>query len=139
MLSIESDLGAVAGAARAVRGACEALLPAEATDQVEIAVVEVLNNIIKHGHGGQAGHTINLDVDFDAASVSIDIYDVAAQALDIGLLENAALPDFDEKNPMTIPEGGMGLALVRLCMDEIEYSSQGGTHHLRMIKKRSGI
>jgi serine/threonine-protein kinase RsbW len=42
---------------------------------------------------------------------------------------------FDETDIANIPEGGMGLALIRMNMDEVEYHSSESENRLRMIKR----
>jgi serine/threonine-protein kinase RsbW len=42
---------------------------------------------------------------------------------------------FDETDIANIPEGGMGLALIRMNMDEVEYHSSEAENRLRMVKR----
>jgi serine/threonine-protein kinase RsbW len=68
--------------------------------------------------------------------VVIEIVDHASP-MQAGLLSDASAERFafDETNLADIPESGMGLALIRMNMDEVQYSSTEGENRLRMIKR----
>ncbi|RDI62030.1 serine/threonine-protein kinase RsbW [Microvirga subterranea] len=135
-LSIDSDLDKVAHIARAVRGVCSGLLSTDDADAVEISVVEAINNVIKHGYQGQPGQDVEVHVVLHKDQVVIDVIDHASpmrtELLDQASEERFA---FDETNLDEVPEGGMGLALIQMNMDEVEYTSEGGENRLRMIKR----
>lgn len=135
-LMIDSDLDKVSLIARAVRTICAELLPEAELDAVELSLVEAINNVIKHGYHGEPGKDVGVTVRLTMDSVELEVVDhappmqpeVLAQAT-----ENRF--DFDETDLANIPEGGMGLALIRMNMDEVEYISGGGENRLRMVKK----
>jgi serine/threonine-protein kinase RsbW len=135
-LMIDSDLDKVAHIASAVRGVCSSLLSTDAADAVELSVVEAINNVIKHGYHGRPGRDVQVLVSLQADQVVIEIVDHASP-MEPGLLDQ--VPDdpfaFDESNLDEVPEGGMGLALIRLNMDEVDYRSGGGENRLRMVKR----
>ncbi len=54
-LSIDADLDKVSLIARAVRALCAEILHPDDVDAVELGLVEAINNVIKHGYGGQPG------------------------------------------------------------------------------------
>jgi serine/threonine-protein kinase RsbW len=43
--------------------------------------------------------------------------------------------DFDPDNLASLPEHGMGLALIRLSFDVVNYESAGGINRLTMAKR----
>ncbi|MCB5174502.1 MULTISPECIES: ATP-binding protein [Microvirga] len=135
-LLIDSDLDKVAHIARAVRGVCTGLLAAEEADAVELSVVEAINNVIKHGYHGQPGQDVQVIVGLHPDRVVIEIVD-HAPPMQAGLIEQASedLFSFDATNLDDVPEGGMGLALIRMNMDEVEYSAGSGENRLRMVKR----
>jgi serine/threonine-protein kinase RsbW len=135
-LSIDSDLDKVAHIASAVRGVCSALLSADDADAVELSVVEAINNVIKHGYQGRRGQDVQVHVSLHKDQVVIDVVDHAAP-MQAELLDQASEDRFafDENNLDEVPEGGMGLALIRMNMDEVEYSSGAGENRLRMVKR----
>lgn len=136
-LSIDSDLAAVPGLAHAVRAACTGRVSAAILDEIEIAVVEAINNIITHGYDGRPGHRVRLQLCLQPGAVVIDILD-QARPMAPGLF--AALPEdpfaFDATDRAALAESGRGLALIRLTMDGVAYRSEGGENRLRLTKGR---
>jgi len=135
-LSIDSDLDKVSLLARAVRALCEDLLEPDEQDAVELSLVEAINNVIKHGYQGERGKDVQVAVGLQADQVVIDIID-HAPPMAPEVLENASADPFafDETDLAEIPEGGMGLALIRMNMDEVEYVSNNSENRLRMVKR----
>jgi len=135
-LSIDSDLDKVSLLARAVRALCQDLLDPEEQDAVELSLVEAINNVIKHGYHGERGKDVQVSVGLQTDQVVIDIID-HAPPMAPEVLENASADPFtfDETDLADIPEGGMGLALIRMNMDEVEYVSNGSENRLRMVKR----
>jgi serine/threonine-protein kinase RsbW len=135
-LMIDSDLDKVAHIASAVRGVCASLLSTDDADAIELSVVEAINNVIKHGYHGQPGKDVQVLVSLQPDRVVIEVLD-RASPMQSDLLDQATEDRFafDETNLDEVPEGGMGLALIRMNMDEVEYSSAGGENRLRMVKK----
>jgi serine/threonine-protein kinase RsbW len=135
-LQIDSDLDKVALVARAVRALCSDVLDEEASDAVEISLVEAINNVIKHGYAGQPGRDVGVLVTMRQGEVEIEVVDQAVP-MEAGLLASASEDRFafDITNLDAIPEGGMGLALIRMNMDEVEYRSGNGENRLRMVKR----
>jgi serine/threonine-protein kinase RsbW len=135
-LLIDSDLDKVSLLARAVRAVCSEFLTAEGVDAVELSLVEAINNVIKHGYHGEPGKDVQVVIGLQADQVVIEIVD-HAPPMQPELLEEASESrfTFDESNLADIPESGMGLALIRMNMDEVEYSSTGSENRLRMVKR----
>ncbi len=135
-LFIDSDLNKVVQIALAVRGLCTGLMSDDALDAIELSVVEAINNVIEHGYQGQAGKDIRVLVGLHKDKVVVEIVD-HAPPMEADLLNQASETRFafDETDIADIPEGGMGLALIQMNMDEVEYSSGEGENRLRMIKR----
>ena len=98
----------------------------------QLAVEEVITNIINHGYKNAGGEiVISCRINVNQAEVRIR--------------DNA--PRFD---PLSLPEpdlegtienrkiGGLGVFLVRQVMDEISYRYENGQNILVMIKKKTG-
>jgi len=135
-LSIDSDLDKVSLLSRAVRALCEDLLGPEDLDAVELSVVEAINNVIKHGYHGKPGKDVQVAIALHPDQVAIEVIDHALP-MPPQVLENAGDDPFafDETDLANIPEGGMGLALIRMNMDEVEYCSGDSENRLRMVKR----
>lgn len=134
-LSVDSDLDLVALIARAVRGVCSDLVSEEDVDAIERAVVEAVNNVIKHGYGNDHGHNVDVSLEVRPDRIVVDIDDRAAPMERAQLRKASAQRfDFDPGNADEIPESGMGLAIIRMSMDKVEYRSRPGGNRLRMTK-----
>ncbi|SFV27913.1 serine/threonine-protein kinase RsbW [Devosia crocina] len=132
-LKIDSDLGSVELVAKAVRALCSDSLGEDALNDVEIGVVEAINNVIKHGYAGQKGSAVEVSVGLRQDRVVIDIVDQAPpmppDALGAPLYGHAGPSSTED-----LPEGGMGLSLIQMTMDEVSYSSEQGSNRLRLTK-----
>jgi serine/threonine-protein kinase RsbW len=134
-LQIDSDFDKVALLARAVRALCAELLDADAADAVEISLVEAVNNVIEHGYEGKPGRDVGVEVSVQPDRIVIEVVDHAPPMKPDALDHTPAEISFDETNIDALPEGGMGLALIQMSMDEVEYSSGPGENRLRMVKR----
>ena len=76
-LLIDSDLASVATVARAVRSVCVGIFPVSDLDEIEIAVVEAINNVIQHGYGGRRGRDVELQLCLRPEEAVIEIIDHA--------------------------------------------------------------
>lgn len=97
---------------------------------VNLALEEIVTNIISYGYGGEGGdHRIRIDLAHDGASISARIED-DAKAFDPLQKET---PDTDaplEERGI----GGLGIHLVKTLMDEVSYSREDG-HNVLFIRK----
>ena len=87
-------------------------LPLDSCSALLVAVGEICNNIIKHAYRGQPGFPIVITLD-----VFEDRFVVTTE--DKGVTFNPSVyrpPDLD-----SVPEGGMGLFLVRQTVDEVTF------------------
>jgi len=134
-LLVDSDLDKVALVARAVRAVCADLLDAESADAIELSLVEAINNVIEHGYEGKPGRDVGVLVSLQPDRVVIEVVDHALPMAP-ALLNRSTDPfDFDAADLDSLPEGGMGLALIQMNMDEVEYLSANGENRLRMTKR----
>jgi serine/threonine-protein kinase RsbW len=128
-LRLESRLDHVELVARAVRALCStAGLPGRECAQVELAVGEALNNVIRHAYHGEAGHPIEVTFAQERAQFTIEVAD-----------EGEPMPpgrpvafDFDPSDIAHLPEGGMGIFLIHSVMDRVEYRRLGDRNALTM-------
>ncbi|GLK79114.1 ATP-binding protein [Methylopila turkensis] len=135
-LSIDSDLNQVEFIARAVRSLCDNLLGREDAEAVELAVVEAMNNIIKHGYRGRRGEAVDVNVTLTRSEVEVEVVDHATPIPERIVKGGEPLAfDFDATDVAGLPEGGMGLTLIRMSMDEVDYVSRPGENRLRMVKR----
>lgn len=135
-LRVPATLGYRHLALRMVRAACRMALGSDRTpsgmvSDFEVDVIsafgEAFNNIAVHGFRGLAPQPIQIDVNWNDEQLVITCVDLG-RAFD---LESVALPDLDD-----LPEHGMGLFLMRTCMDEVDYRP-GPPNVLRLVKLRT--
>lgn len=108
----------------------------EERDLMEVGLAEALTNIVKHGHRGDEGHAVDVTWRQDERYVDVVIVDDGRPIPPHRLEEPArSVFDFDETDLGGLPEGGMGLALVRAAFDKLDYRSEGGRNTLRLRKR----
>ena len=97
--------------------------------EVVSAFGEAFNNVAIHGYRGMTPGSVQVEVDWDDEKLVITSTDTG-HAFDPDLV---AAPDLSQ-----LHEHGMGLFIMRSCMDRIEYQP-GPPNVLRMVKlRRSG-
>jgi serine/threonine-protein kinase RsbW len=130
-LTIPSGLEHVWALGVTLKALCSAAgVEEETAGLMELAVVEAVNNCIEHAYGGQAGHKVEVGIELEENQVVFSIADWGAP---MGELPAGNL-EFNPKAVSTLPEGGMGLHIIRQIMDRVEYRFSGGKNHLVLIK-----
>ena len=130
-LDLHATAPDVGQAHAAVREFCAArALPGPATDDLILALDEILANIIEHGYRGDTAGVIRLRARGSAAVMELEIRDWAPAFDPLA----AAPPD------LSIPFsqraiGGLGIHLARSVMDTIEYAWNDGENCLRPTKR----
>jgi serine/threonine-protein kinase RsbW len=95
--------------------------------EVVSAFGEAFNNIAVHGFRDLPPQSVQIEVDWDDEKISITFVD-NGHIYDPALV---AAPDLDE-----LPEHGMGLFIIRSCMDRVDYQP-GPPNVLRLVKLRT--
>jgi serine/threonine-protein kinase RsbW len=127
-IRIPARLEAVAQLASVVRAAAKAAgLGEVAIVELELAVVEAANNIVAHGYDGRSGEIEMRVVQDDG--LAVELIDTGRR-IPPGLLDNPPSASLDA-------ERGRGLAIIRSCVDSIDYSVVDGTNRLRLFKAPS--
>jgi serine/threonine-protein kinase RsbW len=132
-LTIDSRLDNTALAGLAVRGIAQGFGLDEAEAYLlELAVVEAVSNVIRHAYGGRSGNPVDISVTVTPQGMIMDIRDRGV-ALDPGVLDRAK--EFQEPEGISdLPEGGMGLSIIKQVMDKVTYASRDGINTLSMAK-----
>ncbi len=132
---IERDLAAMTPVAEGVRALAEQVLGREAASDVELAFVEAVSNVFRHGYG-PGGGPIKVEAAGNAATgITLRIHDWGRPIPGEALAE-AGLSrfDFDPDDLESIPAGGMGLSLITSVMDDVAYRSDEGQNVLTLRK-----
>jgi len=95
-------------------------IPPQATYALELAMEELMTNIIKYGHDDGADHTIQIRIDLSPEHVVLTVED---DGFAFNPLENQT-PD-TTKLPEERKIGGLGLHMVREMSEQMEYRREG--------------
>lgn len=111
-------------------------LSAERAGMVEVALAEVINNIVEHAYGGQAGGEIRLSARLDIPLLRIEVCDDGLP------LPGAVIPP---GRPIdlavsrgNLPEGGFGWILIHAVASDVRYSRSGGVNRLQVTFDLTG-
>lgn len=104
-------------------------VPSKAIVQLNLALDEVLTNVISYGYTDTAEHEIVVRLRADGAQVMVEIED---DGREFNPLE-AAAPDLDAPAAER-SIGGLGIHLVRKVIDQLEYRREQGKNLLVMKK-----
>ncbi len=98
---------------------------------VNLAVEELVMNIIEHGHDGGL-HEFEVSFNSEPDRLTVEITD---DGRPFDPTREAPAPDLD--SPLeTRTTGGLGLHLVRSIVDEISYMRVSGENHTALVARR---
>ena len=130
-LTIESRLENVALIGGSVRGIAEMLsIDATGVYQLELCVVEAVTNVIKHAYHFEAGHSVDVEIHIHRDRLTFKICDTG-ESMDESKIAHL---QFDPLKMETLPEGGMGVFILKSLMDEVGYEVKNGRNILTMSK-----
>jgi anti-sigma regulatory factor (Ser/Thr protein kinase) len=101
----------------------------------ETAIGEALNNVIEHSYGDTSEERIAVELRFDAHSAHVVIEDTG-RGMDPELFERSpAAFDLPETVDL-LPEGGMGITIIKLACDSVSYRRERGVNRLTLVRHR---
>ncbi|MEM6860944.1 MAG: ATP-binding protein [Myxococcota bacterium] len=100
-------------------------LESETAHQVVSAFVEAFNNAVVHAYRDLEPGTVEVDLRLRAASIELQVSD-QGRAFRI---EEVREPDLD-----ALPEGGLGIYIIKQFMDDVRYESSQDRNILHMSK-----
>lgn len=131
-LCIASRLELVRLLGLAVRGICQGLpFSGEEVDALELAVCEAANNAIKHAYKGKPDGSVRVNVVVNDAGLVICVQDRGAPLEDTTKLANELTAP---RSVNELPEGGMGLFLIRKAVDSVGYKA-GDPDNVLVMRK----
>jgi serine/threonine-protein kinase RsbW len=136
-LTIDSSLEHVSLVGLAINRICEHLRMNEVQAyQVELCAVEALTNAIRHSYRSRPGHEV-------AVILTITNHHLDMEVCDHGepmspehvrrLRQGSGVFQFDHSDLASVPEGGMGLQIMRDVMDQVSYISGGGEGQMNRL------
>ncbi len=107
-------------------------VPAETRRRFQIALDEILSNIVRHGYRGRTG-TIALTFSHDGPSVSVDVVD-SGPAFDPRQVPapDTSLP-IESRRP-----GGLGIMFAEQLIDELSYERRDEHNHVTLTCRTPG-
>lgn len=135
--TIKSDLSLVAFVGRAL----SALLAGTNLEPhriaiFELAVVEVVTNVIEHAYQNQAGHNVDLSVCLTCDYAEVKVRDYGRR-LDQEVVERYTSDQTEVQDPgdsiADLPVSGWGTSLVAKLCDEVRYEQTEGANVLTLI------
>jgi serine/threonine-protein kinase RsbW len=137
-ITVDSNLADLFLVSAVIQGVCRHLgMDAENAASLDLCVIEAATNAIKHAYRGAAGHEVSVEICFSRDRVEVAVCDQGASMPGKQverLRDGSPVFEFDPANLAAVPEGGMGLEIIRQGMDQASYSTEGGTNCLRLTK-----
>ncbi|HYD83499.1 MAG TPA: ATP-binding protein [Opitutus sp.] len=129
-LTLRNDLAEIPRLAAAVEAFCEPLEPTpKAAMAVQLALEEIVTNVINHGYTDGQPHTFTVDLTADDGRVILVVTD------DASAYDPLARPDVDTSLPLEQREiGGLGVHLVKKLMDRAHYERRDG-HNILTLER----
>jgi serine/threonine-protein kinase RsbW len=135
-LVVQPTLPDVARAVQSLQAGLPARLPEPERHALEIALCEVLTNIVQHGFAGAAPAPVEVDCVEQADALVVEVRDrgraIPRERLDAAGADTFA---FDPEDIAALPEGGFGLALVKAAFDVVDYRSENGVNCMHLEKR----
>ena len=104
-------------------------LPAKVIHDVQLALDEVVTNIVEYGYDDDDKHLIDIKFILNEQSLKIIIIDDAKPYNILDKKDPDTSQSLDEK-----PIGGLGIYLVKRLMTNIDYDYRDGKNHLLLTK-----
>lgn len=139
-LSLYSEPEAVVLASAALHGLCRNYLDMseEQTYEIEVAVVEVLSNVVLHAYQNQRGQPITVDFRITDEALRVEVTDQGLPLSETDLLGARNLRVADPLDIEGLDETGRGLFVVWTMMDEVRYASDGAQNRFTLVRRRGG-
>ena len=105
-------------------------LSPEVVFTLNLALDEVVTNIISYAYADDAEHEIDVRVTLDGKEVSVRVQDDGKAFNPLAVPKPDLGPDIDQR-----PVGGLGVHIVRSLMDALEYQ-RVNDHNIFIMRKR---
>ncbi|MBF0566180.1 MAG: ATP-binding protein [Nitrospirae bacterium] len=131
-LSIDSRFKDVSLLGYAIRGICSYLsLDETATYHIELSVIEVVNNVIKHSYDSEPGHRVDIEIVIEPDKITFNISD-NGKSMDCRRLDDLPIKMATRD---VYAEGGWGLFIISSLMDEMNYETVNDLNRFTISKK----
>ena len=103
-------------------------LPPDAVMQLNVALEEIVTNIIEYGFDG-GGHTIRIQFSMRGERLTVTVADDGRAFDPLARADPDVAAALEDR-----PIGGLGIHLVKTMMDDVEYARVDGHNVLTLIK-----
>lgn len=129
-VTIRNNVSEIAVVRDALDGLANELeIPAGALIELQVAVDEIVSNVIKYSWSDGGDHEVLVQILVSATGVSLDIFD-DGQPFD----PRQAPPPTTPPPGQRPRPGGVGIQLAKKLVDELAYERVGGRNHTRLTK-----
>lgn len=136
--TVPAHLDNVAAVTQALRAFIASHVPEEDCNAIELGVVEALTNIVRHGYADAQQGPMDVGFEQSVAAAIVEITDCGKPIPDAALGgAGSGSFDFDPAQLDDLPEGGMGLSIIKTVFDAVHYESEGGVNRL-VLGRRFG-
>ncbi|MCB2136530.1 MAG: ATP-binding protein [Rhodobacteraceae bacterium] len=104
------------------------IVSTDAADALELALAEVLNNVVEHGYAGVPAGAVHLSITSGAGVLTCRIVDQGRPMPGLRLPEGKIGPP--DCRVHELPEGGWGWALIRLLTLNLQYERLDGCNRV---------
>ena len=135
-LAITSDLQNVPLIGQTVERLCT-LIPLSDIEshQIALCVVEAVNNAIVHAYDKETAHEVEVIFRQYPDHLILQICDTGRAMDPKCLAPHTSSPlDFDPCRLNSVPEKGLGLAIIRVTMDDVTYTTHEGKNILTLTR-----
>ncbi len=108
----------------------------ETRNEMEIGVMEAMTNIVRHAYKDVPIGTIEATYTSALEGITVEFKDTGSPIpSDLFERANNSGLNFDETDVANLPEGGMGVALMHVIFDSIEYNHENNINRLTLFKR----
>ena len=130
--TIANDFAELSGLMQAATGFLESRgVDAQAVYRINLALEEMVTNIIKYGYDAPGRHEIEVALDVGANEVTVVIID---DGHDFNPILQERKPPAEKPEDLEI--GGLGIHLIKKLLDRIDYRREEGRNILEITTRR---
>ena len=100
-----------------------------------VAIQEMVTNVLRHGYEMDVNRPIQVGFEVDQEHFAIELRDSAPEFNPLAH-QTESLTQAETSQPA---EGGYGIHIAKMFMDEVSYERRGGLNVLRMVKSVSSL
>ncbi len=127
-LTVNADFEQLRSPADTLRKLCnQSGVPERIQGEVELVLQELLTNLVEHAYENNPNGVIKIHFEVDSTNISIQSEDAGLEAA--FNLDEVKMPD-----PLSLAEGGYGMAIIKSLMDDVSYRRLNGTNIWKLKK-----